>query len=157
MATLLFGDEIDHVQGQISRADTKASILTGLSLAALTGGAALAGKAHLHGFAVAGAVLTAALIGAALVLLGWAIRPDLRGNHGFVRWAATPDAKALKYQLEISNRGSVADEQLDCARQLWSLARTAQAKYARIRRAVDLLGAALGFAALTAILTGLGW
>ena len=157
MTTLLYDDEINHVQGQISRADTKASILTGLSLAALTGGAALASKAHLHGVAVAGAVLTACLIGAALILLGWAIRPDLRGNHGFVRWAATPDAKALKFQLETANRGSVADEQLDCARQLWTLAQSAQLKYRRIRLAVDLLGAALATAGLTAILSGLGW
>ena len=157
MTTLLYDDEITYVQGQISRADTKASILTGLSLAALTGGAALASKAHLHGISAAGAVLTACLIGAALTLLGWAIRPDLRGNHGFVRWAATPNAKALKFQLEIGHRGSVADEQQECAQQLWSLARSAHLKYRRIRLAVDLLGVALAAAALTALFSGLGW
>ena len=157
MTTLLYDDEITHVQGQISRADTKASILTGLSLAALTGGAALASKAHLHGIAVACAVLTACLIGAALALLGWAIRPDLRGNHGFVRWAATPDAEALYRHLELGKRCPVAEEQRDCAQQLWSLARSAHLKYQRIRLAVDLLGVAMAAAALTAVLTGLGW
>jgi hypothetical protein len=155
--SLLYDDEITYVQGQIARADTKASILTGLSLAALTGGAALASKAHLHGFAVAGAVLTACLIGAALALLGWAIRPDLRGNHGFVRWVATSNAEVLYHQLDYNNRGSVADEQWDCARQLWTLAKSAHLKYRRIRLAVDLLGVALAGAFLTAILAGLGW
>lgn len=155
MTSLLYDDEINYVQGQISRADTKASILVGLSLAALTGGAALASKAHLHGVAVAGAVLTACFIGAALALLGWAIRPDLRGNHGFVRWAATPDAEALHEYLNI--RCTVAEEQRGCAQQLWSLARSAHLKYQRIRVAVDLLGAALASAGLTVLLTGLGW
>jgi len=157
MTMLLYDDEIDQVQGQIARADTKASILTGLSLAALTGGTALAGKAHLHGAAAVTAVMAATWVFVALVQLGMAIRPDLDGNHGFVRWAATPDAKALKFQLEITNRGSVAEEQQDCAQQLWSLARSAYLKYRRIRLAVDLLGAALATAGLTAILSGLGW
>lgn len=157
MTTLLYDDEITYVQGQISRADTKASILTGLSLAALTGGAALVSKAPLHGAAVVTAVMAATWVFVALAQLGLAIRPDLRGNHGFVRWAATPDAKALKYQLEVTDRSSVTDEQLDCARQLWTLARSADLKYRRIRFAVDLLGAALATAGLTAILSALGW
>lgn len=156
MTTLLYDDEFNHVQGLISRADTKASILTGLSLAALTGGAALASKAHLHGFAAASAVLTACLIAGALVLLGWAIRPDLRGNHGFVVWAAMPDADALHQHLAYG-RMTVAEEQHDCAVQLWTLARTAEAKYLRIRLAVDLLGATLVSAFITATLSGLGW
>ena len=150
-----FTDEFTEVQTQLSRADTKASILTGLSLAALTGGTALAAKAHLHGLAVAAAVLTAMLISAALVLLGLAIRPALRGDYGFVRWAATPDHDALRRQL--SDLPSISDERDDCARQLWQLAQSARRKYQRIRRAIDLLGLALVCAALTAALAGLGW
>ena len=155
MSTPFFDDDITYTQAQIGRADTKASILTGLALAALTGGTALASKAHLHGIAVAGAVLTACLIAVALVLLGAAIRPALGGNHGFVRWANTPTATDLCQDLTKVMYWT--DEQKACAEQLWSLARSTQRKYRLIRLAVDLLGAALAGAFLTAILTGLGW
>lgn len=147
--------EFAEVQAQIGRADTKASILTGLSLAALTGGAAIASKTHLYGFALAAAVLGVGLIGAALVLLGLAVRPNLGGNFGFVRWAAPPDAETLHQQLQ--DRPCVDDEQKQSAQHLWLLARSARRKYERIRRAVDLLGAALVCAAVTALFTGLGW
>jgi hypothetical protein len=149
--TIVAAEPIAEVQAQINRADTKASILVGLSLAAVTGGAALVSKAHLHGLAVAGAVLTACLIGAALVLLGAAIRPAFRGNHGFVRWAAAPTVDALRDCLTDTTTPD------DAVRQLWHLARSARRKYQRIRLAVDLLGAALASAALTAVLAGLGW
>lgn len=148
---------IADVQAQIARADTKASILAGLSLAALTGGTAVVTKVHLHGFAVAGAVLTACLIAAALVLLGAAIRPALGGNHGFVRWASAPDLHSLRMDLARSrNRYSDDAEKAD-TEYLWLMSRSARCKYQRIRLAVDLLGAALAAVALTAILAGLGW
>ena len=152
-----FTDEMTAVQAQIGRADTKASILTGLALAALTGGAALAGKAHLHGAALVGAVVTASLIGVALLLLGAAIRPALGGNHGFVRWASAPNAYHLRHNLLQLQCRSWDDTQKADAEYLWLMARSARGKYLRIRLAVDLLGAALASAATTAILTGLGW
>ncbi|MFG1608354.1 Pycsar system effector family protein [Actinoplanes sp. NPDC049265] len=152
MTTDYFTTEIADVQAQLGRADTKGSILTGLSLAALTGGAAILAKVHLHGFAVAGAVLAACLIGAALVLLGLAIRPALGGNHGFVRWATPPTATALRRALRES--GTSYEERVEA---LWVLARSAQRKYQRIRAAVDLLGAALAATAITAAFVGVGW
>jgi hypothetical protein len=155
--TTYFNDEMTAVQAQIGRADTKASILTGLALAALTGGTAIAGKAHLHGLAVAGAVLTACLIGAALVLLGAAIRPALGGNYGFVHWAAAPDAYTLRRDLQQLSHRFMDDASKADAEHLRLMACSARCKYQRIRLAVDLLGAALATAAITAILTGLGW
>jgi hypothetical protein len=142
---------ISEVQAQIARVDTKASILFGLSLAALTGGTALGVTAHLHGVAVVSAGFCACLIGAALTLLGSAVRPALGGNYGFVRWANAANVVALRQDLSGT----------DCvdARvwQLWRLAQSVQRKYRRVRLAVDLLGVALAGAFLTAILAGLGW
>jgi hypothetical protein len=144
---------ITEVQTQIGRVDTKASILFGLALAALVGGVSIAAKVQLHGLAVVGAAVTAGLIGVALLLLGAAVRPALGGNYGFVRWASAPSVRDLRVELHTvraeCGTGDVG--------QLWLLARTARRKYRRVRLAVDLLGAALAAAALTAVLSGLGW
>jgi hypothetical protein len=142
---------IADVQALIARADTKASILFGFALAALTGITAVAGKAHLSGLALAGGVLTACLIAAALVLLGMAIRPAVGGNHGFLRWADAPSVAYLKADLADRERSG------DPVCHLWLLARSARRKYLRVRLAVDLLGLALASAGLTALLHGLGW
>jgi hypothetical protein len=136
-----------EVRAEIARVDTKASILAGLSLAAITGGAALASKAHLTGFALAAAIATAALIGAALVLLGLAIRPALNGDHGFMRWASHQTEDDLAEDLIYLDNGD------DNTIKVWSLSRATRLKYQRVRLAVDLLGAAIGFAALTALLS----
>jgi hypothetical protein len=139
---------IAEVHTQTARVDTKASILFGLSLAALTGGGAILTKVHPSGPAAAAAALTVALIGAALVLLGAAIRPALGGNHGFVRWAAAPTPAHLKEVLDAD-----ATTDVDRVTQLWALSRAVDRKYRRVRLAVDLLGVALAVAALTAVLT----
>ena len=150
-------DAIAEVQAQVGRADTKASILAGLSLAVLTGGTALITKVHLHGAALAAAVLTAALVGGALVLLGTAIRPCLRGNYGFVHWAATPVDRLRDELTAADTPWERVERQIDQLHYLRLLSLSTQYKYRRIRTAVDLLGAALATAAITAILTGLGW
>ena len=142
---------IADVQAQIARADTKASILFGFALAALTGGTAVASRAHLPGVALGCAVLTAGLIAAALVLLGMAIRPALGGNHGFLRWADAPSVAFLSAVLTDRDRSG------DPVCHLWLLARSARRKYLRVRLAVDLLGTALATAGLTGLLAGLGW
>ncbi|KUL34697.1 Pycsar system effector family protein [Actinoplanes awajinensis] len=154
--SFIIGPATAEVNAQISRVDTKASILTGLALAALTGGAALVGKAHLHGFSMVTAVVTAALIGTAIVLLGVAIRPALGGNYGFMRWASAPSAEALHEHLvtQVPTLDPAAHDGEEAAH-LWLLARSARRKYLRVRLAVDLLGAALGCAALTAFLSAL--
>jgi hypothetical protein len=136
------------VQAQIARVDTKASILTGLAGIFLTGGTALADKARLNSAAVVFAVFTAVLIGAALVLLGAAIRPALGGNYGFERWAA-PTASDLHDDLSTLDYSGIQ------AHQLWQLSWTVRRKYRRVRLAVDLLGCALATTAITAILSAL--
>ncbi|MEU4218266.1 Pycsar system effector family protein [Actinoplanes sp. NPDC026623] len=140
---------LTDVQTQMSRVDIKASILFGLSLGALTGTAAVISKTHLPGPAVIGAAVTVALIGAALALLGAAIRPALAGNHGFVRWAAAPSPADLADDLHTAS----TEADTDRAAQLWGLSRAVHRKYRRVRLAVDLLGLALGSAALTVLLT----
>ncbi|WP_127501206.1 Pycsar system effector family protein [Actinoplanes solisilvae] len=138
------------VQAQIARVDTKASILFGFALAALTGGTVIVSKAHLHGPSAVSAAIAADMLCVALVLLGLAIRPNLNGNHGFLRWAAAPDASKLHTDLH-----AVSDVQERVAH-LYAMARSARTKYQRVRLAVDSLGVALAFALLTAILANLG-
>jgi hypothetical protein len=142
---------ITDVQAQLGRVDTKASILFGLTLATLTGCFAVGSKLHWHGFAVAAAAVTVCLIGAALVMLGTAIRPALRGNYGFMRWATAPTVEDLHGQLLETDPDEARLEQL------WLMARSAKHKYQRVSRAVDFLGAALASAPITAILAALGW
>ncbi|GAA1626729.1 Pycsar system effector family protein [Actinoplanes couchii] len=148
-------EKIAEVQAHIARADTKASILTGLSLGALTGGAALAGKAHLHGISLTIAVATAVVVGAAILLLGAAIRPDLGGSFGFMDWAYAPSAMALEADLQRDAGDSSKLHQIEQIGYLLLLSRSARRKYQRVRLAVDLLGVALLCAAVTAILSAL--
>jgi hypothetical protein len=153
--TTHLNDEMTAVQAQIGRADTKASILTGLSLAALTGGTAIVSAKHLHGAAVVTAVMAATWVFVALVQLGLAIRPALNGNYGFVRWAAMSSTSSIQIALDRREYpGTERDTQFE---HLQLMARSAHLKHRRIRLAVDLLGAALTAAGLTAILSGLGW
>ncbi|MFI6079296.1 Pycsar system effector family protein [Actinoplanes sp. NPDC051343] len=155
MTTVEFPEALAEVQTQIGRADTKASILSGLSLAALTGGTALASQAHLHGAAVVTRVMAATFVLGALVQLGLAIRPDLRGDHGFIRWAQTTTDHELYDLLTLHEH--FLDQRHDQLTRVALLSRSARTKYRRIRLAVDLLGAALACAALTALLTAVGW
>jgi len=153
--TAALSDATGEVQAQIGRADTKASILTGLALAALTGGTALACKAHLSGAATVTAVIAATAVVTALVQLGLAIRPDLHGNHGFVRWAnATTNIDVYN---DLTTDDYLWDQRTERLDHIIRLSRSAARKYRLIRLAVDQLGVALAAAALTAILTGLGW
>lgn len=109
------------------------------------------GTGPLVGPALAVAVLVAFEICVALLLLGAAIRPDLRGNFGFVRWASARSVDDLRQDMfdTAPNR--------DCTEQLWLRARSVQRKYRRVRLAVDILGLALAttvVAAPVAVLNG---
>ncbi|SNY09814.1 Pycsar system effector family protein [Paractinoplanes atraurantiacus] len=146
-----FAQPMADVQAQLARVDTKASILTALGLASLTALAAICTKANLHPASIVGVVCTVLLISSALLLLGMAIRPNLDGNSGFVRYAAIPHFRSL-----ISDLYAYSTEE-ERAKQLHLMARSAYLKYWRVRRAVDTFGCALATAGLTAILIGLGW
>jgi len=144
----LLTDALTEVQAQMGRVDTKASMLLAGSLTALSIGVALVAKTRLPVPVTVGAVVVLALVGATVVLLITAVRPDLRGNHGFVRWATAPTAKALLADLADIDRDSAAHQ----AHRLLSLSRSVDRKYFLVRLAVDLLRAALAVAALTAAL-----
>jgi hypothetical protein len=129
-ATGLADQPITDVQTQLGRVDTKASILFGLSLAALTGGTAVAGKAALTGPAVLTAVAAAGAVAVALVLLGSAIRPNLAGSHGFIRWAAAP----TRHHLRLTLLADQHHPDVDRVAHLLVLSRLAVRKYRRVQR-----------------------
>lgn len=81
---------ITDVNAQMGRIDTKAAMLLAGSLTAASVGVAIIAKVPLTGPATTTAVLTVATICAAVILLMTAVRPALRGNHGFVRWPQRP-------------------------------------------------------------------
>lgn len=138
---------LTDVQTQIARVDSKASILFSFALAGLTGGGAIVAKGALPPAATVTAIVAGLLIVTASVLLGSAIRPALGGRHGFIRWSAAPDVDHLVADLQaLSTDGHHA------AGRLWDLSRSVRRKYARVRLAVDLLGAAFAVVILTAVL-----
>jgi pycsar effector protein len=147
-AAALLPTAITDVQAQMGRVDTKASMLLAGSLTALSVGIALLAKADLDPVTTAGAVLILALIGSAVALLLTAVRPALRGNHGFVRWASAPTPGHLTADLTRIGRHHTAHQ----TQQLHGLARSVDRKYRLVRHAVDLLRIALIVAALTAAL-----
>ncbi|WP_328466732.1 DUF5706 domain-containing protein [Actinoplanes sp. NBC_00393] len=138
---------ITDVNAQMGRIDTKAAMLLAGSLTAASVGVAIIAKVPLTGPATTTAVLTVATICAAVILLMTAVRPALRGNHGFVRWAAAPTISALLTEFEQTDREHAAYQ----AHQLISLSRSVQRKYRLIRLATDLMRGAVVLAVLTAL------
>lgn len=143
-------EAITDVQAQMGRVDTKAAMLLAGAIAALSAGIAVIAKAHLSTAATIGAISTLILLGAAVALLFTAVRPALRGNHGFVRFAQTNPADLL-VDLALTDSG----RDLYQANRLHSLSVSVLRKYRVVRAAVDLLRAALVNAALTALLAAL--
>ncbi|GAA2475766.1 Pycsar system effector family protein [Winogradskya humida] len=139
---------INEVQAHMGRVDTKASILFGFSLAALTGGGTVLAKAHLPIASSVLAVIAAGALVSALALLGAAIRPALGGNHGFVRFAAAESPEQLAADLADIENVTVEYR----AEQLLWLSRAVQRKYRRVRLSVDLLMTGLSFAVLAALI-----
>ena len=138
---------LTDVQAQMGRVDTKAAMLLAGALTALAGGTAVLAKAHLPGAATTTGVTC--LIGSAVMLLITAVRPALRGNHGFMRWANATSPAALATdltQVDTTDYDHTA---------LWNLSRFARRKFQLIRVAVDLIRLALLFAALTGLLAAL--
>ncbi|WP_328311641.1 DUF5706 domain-containing protein [Streptomyces sp. NBC_00442] len=127
-----------EVKAEISRTDTKVSLLLAF-VGALLAGAGSVAKDMAPGVSVCvvGGLGMAALIVAAGLLLRSA-RPNLRGRHGFPLWATLTAA-------EITN--AVAT---DRAADIAGLSRIAVAKFTALRRAVDLtmVGGGLLVAAL---------
>lgn len=141
-------DALAEVQAQMGRVDTKASMLLAGSLTAVSVGIAVTAKVTLSTPAATAAVVTLATLAVAATLLITAVRPNLHGNHGFVRWAAAATPSALLADLAHSDREHTAYQ----AQRLLSLSRSVHRKYLLVRLATDLMRAALLLAVLTAIL-----
>lgn len=116
-----------EVKAEISRTDSKASLLLAFIGAVLAGVWSAGKDAPLNAYAlVPGLTGIAVLIGAAALLLS-SVRPNLSGRHGFPLWATlTPD------QI----RDAVAT---DLAADIAGLSRIAVTKFTALRRAIDLI------------------
>lgn len=134
-----------EVKAEITRTDSKTSLLLAFIGALLAGVWTVAKDASLPVAAiVAGGLGVALLVGAAGLLLR-AARPNLSGQAvaGFPLWA-TLTGEEIRTRLADDQRGQ----------DIVNLARIALAKFTRLQRAVDLVqaaGALLILAALIAI------
>lgn len=146
----LLRDELGKARAELLRVDTKANTLLALAGVLLGGGlAALAGADHLSVAVTVTAWTGAVLLGGAVILLGAAVRPDLRGSHGFVRWAHR-DAPDLLTDLDGR------DPLHTGAQELHAFSRLLLHKYTLIRRSVTLIVAGLVVAAVAAALATVG-
>ncbi|MCA2219114.1 Pycsar system effector family protein [Jidongwangia harbinensis] len=144
-------DALTDTNALLGRVDTKASMLLAGALTTVSVGVAVIAKTRLPGLITAGAILTVALIAAAVLALITAVRPALRGNHSFMRWATAPTPTALLTELDKTDREHAAYQ----AQRLLSLSRTLHRKYQLVRLATDLMRAALTTATLTAALAAI--
>ena len=144
-------DATQNVRGELARVDSKAGTLLALSGTALSVVLAVLARTHLPPGAVVTGWLTAALIGAAVAVLAWAIRPNLDGDYGFVHYAQiAPAALGTEFAaLDDRQRTAMLIDMLG------QLSRAAYVKYRRVQVAVDLLLAGLAGVAVTAALTAL--
>ncbi|MEU8823655.1 Pycsar system effector family protein [Streptomyces sp. NPDC048636] len=122
-----------EVKAEIARTDTKTSLLLAFIGALLAGVWTVARDAHLPTAAyVVGGTGVTLLIGAAALLLR-AVRPNLGGARptGFPLWAKLTAAQIRTELAEDSRAQDIAN-----------LSRIAVAKFANLRRAVDVTGVA---------------
>lgn len=149
---------LEETREEISRADSKASIIlagSGVALGALLGGLvygrlALSGES---GPVIGGAFVALGLLVAGMVLLAVVISPTTGGAEaGRARYykdvAAYDDAQALRRALE----GEAADPLARDQEQLHTLSCLACKKYRLMRWAIWLLGVGFGVAIVTASL-----
>ncbi|MHB6909012.1 Pycsar system effector family protein [Streptomyces sp. DB-54] len=128
------------VKAEISRTDTKASLLLAFDGAVLAGVWSIASSVHLSTAArIVGAAGVAVLLGAVTLLLR-TVRPNLGGSRpvGFPLWATLTAGEVLDV-LAVDDR----------AEHIATLSRIAVAKYGRLRRSINwtMAGGALLVAA----------
>lgn len=135
-----------EVKAEIARCDSKASLLIAFNGVALNGVAlasvwTAASTVDLPAPAAVLAAMTGLLLGAGIALLLLAVRPNLRGGHGFPRWAQlAPD----QIRTEVV---------VDVAADIAGLSRLAVAKMRRLQLAVDLTLSALALLLTAALIT----
>ncbi|MGW4914697.1 Pycsar system effector family protein [Streptomyces albidoflavus] len=115
-----------EVKAEITRTDSKASLLLAFIGAVLAGVWSAGKDAPLTAWAlVPGLAGIAVLIGAAALLLS-SVRPNLSGRHGFPLWATlTPEQ--IREAVDT-----------DIASDIAGLSRIAVVKFTALRRAIDL-------------------
>ncbi len=158
--TILLGVRLDAettaVRAIESRVDAKADAFLRLASGLLLAGLALLAAGRLHGPAAIAGWSAAAVVGAAVLLLTAALRPNLGGTFGFVRWAGTRTGQDLLDALAAEQDETSEATCADRAGQLRWLSRSVHKKFSRIRTAQSLLVAGLAIAAAAAALTALG-
>lgn len=139
-------DQTRSTREHLARADTKASLLLGLSGAAAAAGSGLIAAHHLYVVAAGFAWASVACFAAATALLIVAVRPVLTGpDWGLVRHGA----------MTAEDLAAGLDDPAAAAAELLGTTTLALAKYRRIRWATDLMLAALALAAVAAIVAAL--
>lgn len=140
----------EQTRSELTRVDSKASMLMAITGAAATLGVTALTRADLPAAAMAVGVATVFLAGVATALLAVAVRPCLAGGHALMHYAVSTPHQLLA-EADDPTRTTAEQE----ARYLVWLARLALRKYRRIRLAVDLLLTALAGTAATAVLAAL--
>lgn len=138
--------EIAAVEAHLARSDTKAALLLGLAGAGATAGPAVLTAVHLPlAGAVAAWVAVAGFVAAAAVLTV-VVRPWLKGDYRFIRYAQTSVA-------DVPSAVASTRSPRYLAARLVSLSMVVLSRYRRIRLAVDLILASLAASAVSALLT----
>jgi hypothetical protein len=139
--------EVATTRAELARMDAKTNTLLAVCGILLGAAVAVLGKAGLPGPAATAGWAAAAAVAVALVLLLLAVRPNLAGNFGFVRWATAANGQAVLDAIAATfDDHARADE-------LHRLALLLHGKYRTIRHAATLLILGLGLGAVTAVLT----
>lgn len=122
-----------EVKAEIARIDSKTGLLLAFVGAVLAGVWTVAGDVHLPAAAYVVGGMGVALLVAAAALLLRAVRPNLGGTNptGFPLWATLTAEQIQAEQAEDRRAKDIA-----------KLSRIAVAKFANLRRAVDLTCAA---------------
>jgi hypothetical protein len=141
---------LPSVRAGLERVDAKANPLLAFAGVLLGAGLTVLGTGKLTGPAVIAGWVVVLLIGAAVVLLAAAVRPQLGGDFGFCRWARAAGGRELLDELTAD---TATDPLLDDTAELHWLSRALRTKYSQVRYAVHLTVAGLATAALAAALT----
>ncbi|NLU68480.1 Pycsar system effector family protein [Streptomyces sp. HNM0574] len=116
------------VKAEISRTDSKSSLLLAFAGALLAGAVSVATNVTLPTEAAAVGVLGVIALAAAAGLLLRTVRPNLSGRVGMPKWATLAPGEI---------RADLAQDQR--AEHIQALARIAVAKFGNLRRAIDLI------------------
>lgn len=154
--TALLDSELATVRAMEPRSDTKAGTLTGLAMGLFIAGLTLLAPNKLPLAATTVGCVAEALVGAAVLLLTGALRPNMGALFGFVRWARTGSRQEIVAAIAAAPPADSDDAHDEKAGQLHWLSRSLLTKFQRLRTAQTLIVAALAAAAIAAALSAMG-